>query len=141
MREAQEADRRAAEEKAKIEREAQAKELRARTEATVAKIQEEAARRRAEADKRAAEEQDKILAAAAAEEQKFESVVVPEKAVTNGSTIRHNWKFRLDDLSLVPREYMLLNEVMVGKIGRDSEGKARIPGITFYDEPSTVKTR
>lgn len=97
------------------------------------KAQEEAARLQAAADK--------ILTKAAAEESKLEPVVVvPEMVVTKGTAIRHNWKFRLVNFKDVPDEYKILNEVMVGKTGRVSDGKAKIPGIDFYDEPSTVST-
>jgi len=142
MREAEEAARKAAAEKARFEREAQAKELRAKTEAVAAKVREETARRLAEINQKAKEEQDRILDKAAAEEKKFEpAVIIPEKVTTNGSALRHNYKFRLTDIKLVPLEYLIVNEVMVGKLVRASEGKIKIPGIDVYDDPSNAKTR
>lgn len=125
---------REAEEKERLAREAADRAAREQDAAARKKAQDEAAKRQAEADR--------IMAKAAAEEKKLEPVViVPEKVVMNGVTIRHNWKFRVVDLAAVPVEYHLINEVMVGKIVRASEGKARIPGIEVYDEPTTVRTK
>lgn len=142
LRKAEEAARRNQMEQERIDREAKARELQAKTRAVAEKIQAEAERKRQELAAKAKEEQDAILDKAAAQEAKLEPlVVVPEKVTTNGSTLRHNWKFRVLDISLVPIEYILVNEVMVGKIGRVSEGKVKIPGIEFYDEPTNAKTR
>lgn len=142
MREAEEATRRAEAEKRRIAEEAIAKELRAKTAGAIAKLREESALRQVEADRKAKEEQDRILNAAAAEEKKLAPVaVVPERIVNNGTAIRHNWKFRVTDLAAVPQEYLIVNEVLVGKIVRSSEGKIKIPGIEIYDDPSTMKTR
>jgi flagellar biosynthesis GTPase FlhF len=147
-REAEEKARRQEEERRRLEEEAfrraQEKERQAR-EATerAAREQNAAARKKAQEEAaRAQAEADKIIAKAAAEEKKLEpAIVIPEKVVTTGTAIRHNWKFRLVNFKDVPDEYKILNEVLVGKIGRASEGKAKILGIDFYDEPSTMNTR
>lgn len=147
-REAEEKARRQEEERRRLEeqafRRAQEKERQAR-EATERAAREEnaAARKKAQEEAaRAQAEADKIIAKAAAEEKKLEpAIVIPEKVVTTGTAIRHNWKFRVTDMSLVPLEYMLVNEVMIGKLVRASEGKVKILGIDPYDEPSTMNTR
>lgn len=138
LREAEEKARKAQQEQARIDREAKAAALRGATRDVVEKIEA----KRDELAAKAKADQDAIIEKAAAAEEKLEPVViVPEKVTTNGSALRHNWKFRVLDISLVPIEYILVNEVMVGKIGRVSEGKAKIPGIEFYDEPTNAKTR
>lgn len=139
MRKAQEAERRAAEEKRRIEEEARLKESRARSEASAARAREEAAKRQAEAERKAREEQDRILAEAAAREKDLAPVVaVPEKIVTKEYAVRHNWKFRIKDVSAIPREYLMPNEVLIGTDVRTSKGQTQIPGIEIYDEPTTV---
>lgn len=142
IREAEEKVRKAEAEQKRINAEAQAQALAAQNRALVEKIERERQRLQAELAAKAKADQDAIIDRAAAEEEKLgPSVVVPEKIATNKTTIRHNWKFRVSDIRLVPLEYMLVNEAMIGKIGRASEGKTKIPGIDFYDDPSTATTR
>lgn len=138
LRKAEEAARRNQMEQERIDREAKARELQAKTRAVAEKIQAEAERKRQDLAAKAKEEQDAILDAAAAQEAKLEPVaIVPEKVVTEKTVLCHNWKFRVADLAAVPREYLIVNETLVGKLVRNSEGKLQIPGIDIYDEPYT----
>ena len=45
---------------------------------------------------------------------------------------KQNWKWELVDLSLVPQQYLMLNESLVGKVVR--AGTREIPGIRIYPE-------
>jgi hypothetical protein len=62
-------------------------------------------------------------------------VVVP-KAVPKvaGMSIRENWKFRVVNESLVPREYLKIDEVKIGGVVRATKGSIKIPGIEIYNE-------
>ncbi len=138
LRKAEEAARRNQLEQDRIDREARARELQAKTRAVADKIQAEAERKRQELAAKAKEEQDAIIDTAAAQEAKLEPVViVPEKVVTEKVALCHNWKFRVADPAAVPREYLIVNETLVGKLVRNSEGKIQIAGIEIYDEPYT----
>lgn len=50
------------------------------------------------------------------------------------------WKWRLLDISLVPREYLKLDEVKIGSLVRATKGKFKIAGIETYSE-DIVATR
>lgn len=59
---------------------------------------------------------------------------------TKGTTTMRYWKFRLKDLSKVPRVWLKLDEVKVGDAVRKSSGKIEIPGIdNYYVESSTLR--
>ncbi|MBA7465145.1 hypothetical protein ES707_00307 [subsurface metagenome] len=74
-------------------------------------------------------EEEEILLAL---EPKFK----PRAPETKGTSIRQNWKFRVKNLKLVPREWLKLDEVKVGTAVRSSKGKIEIPGIETYPEDS-----
>jgi len=128
-------------------------EIRAREEERQRKIdeenrkKEEALRKAAELEeageeKKAAEEFEKAEKieeeeTKLAEEPKVE-VKIPE---TKGTTTVRYYKFRLKDLSKVPRKYLKLDEVKVGADVRGSKGKVEIPGIeNYYIDSSTLRS-
>ncbi len=45
------------------------------------------------------------------------------------STMTQNYSFKIENIDEVPREYLIVDEVKVGKIVRDSKGKIKIDGI------------
>lgn len=51
---------------------------------------------------------------------------------------RTNWKFEITDASLVPREYLIVDEKAVGAMVRARKGDTKIPGVRVYSETSTV---
>lgn len=66
---------------------------------------------------------------------------------SHGSTtgMRDNWKYRLTDIKLVPETYQVapadrLNKSVLNALARSQKGKAEVPGIEFYNEP-TVASR
>jgi hypothetical protein len=119
------------EEEAELRREAEEK---ARKEAEEAQI---AAALEAEqsGDKQGAEQ---ILAAAP--EPVFVPPVVLERAVPKvaGLSTRKNWKFRIVDAAAVPREFLVVDEVRLGKYARAMGEQAKVQGVEFYPEDSAV---
>ncbi len=55
---------------------------------------------------------------------------------------RNNWKWIVEDLNLVPREYLMINAGMLTPVVKASKGKIIIPGIKIFNDPIiAVKTR
>jgi len=48
---------------------------------------------------------------------------------------RDNWKWEVQDITLVPREYLMVNAGMLTPIVKASKGKLTIPGIRIFNEP------
>ncbi len=156
----EERQRRAAEEAARVERERIEAECRARAEEERQKLAE--LKRQAEeaakaleaasaptpieafiAEEEAAALQEQIEAARLATENAIRDtamaprqvqVAAPPKVTAAGTSFRTVWKFRVLDLAQVPREYMILNEQMVGALARSTKGAMAIPGIEIYEE-------
>jgi galactitol-specific phosphotransferase system IIB component len=62
-------------------------------------------------------------------------VVVPKAAPkVAGMSIRENWKFRITNEKLIPREYLKADEVKIGQVVRAMKSAANIPGIEIYSE-------
>jgi len=51
-----------------------------------------------------------------------------------GPVYRTVWKFRIKDVSKIPREYMVPDEVKIGQIVRALKKQTNIPGIEPYEE-------
>jgi len=125
---------RKAEEKERQAREATERAAREENAAARRKAQEEAARAQAEADR--------IIAKAAAEEKKLEPVaVVPEKVANDGLAMRDNWTFEIVDPAVIPRDFLLIDEVKIGKVVRAARGEIQIPGVRIFNNPSMMKMR
>ena len=62
---------------------------------------------------------------------------VPDRIRTDmgSSGQRDIWKWELQDINLVPREYLMINAGMLTPIVKASKGKINIPGIRIYNEP------
>jgi len=63
---------------------------------------------------------------------------VVEKTVdkTEGIGLREDWKARVVDASLVPKEYCMPDMIKLGKIAKAMKDQAKVPGVEFY----SVKT-
>ncbi len=57
--------------------------------------------------------------------------IVPKVA---GMSMREVWKFRITDPKLIPREYLLVNETMLGKLATATRGAVTVPGVEFCTE-------
>jgi len=100
--------------------------------AFVAKQQAAQAEADAEAARLATED---ALREAALAPRAVMTAAVP-KITAAGTSYRTTWKFRIVDLNLVPREYMIPNEQLLGATARTTKGAQTIPGVEFYAEQS-----
>lgn len=62
------------------------------------------------------------------------SVATAPRAMAAGTSYRTKWTFKVTDLNLVPRQYLIINEQMIGAIARTAKGTQQIPGIEFLEE-------
>lgn len=68
-------------------------------------------------------------------------VVVPKSVPkVSGMSIRDNWKFKITNEKLIPREYLKVDEVKIGQVVRALKSATNIPGIEVYNE-GTVSGR
>jgi len=58
---------------------------------------------------------------------------VPKQAGVSGRT---NWKYRIVNESLIPREFLSVDPVKIGAVVRSQKGMTKIPGIEVYSEES-----
>lgn len=117
--------------------EAAQKELERVTNLELVRIAEE---KKAELLKKAeaANDWDAECLADAAAEIKPLTVDVPKKVIEQeGLSIRKTWKARIVNLSLIPKEYWLVNESLLNAHAKDEEIRKRgIGGVEFYQEAS-----
>jgi aminopeptidase N len=52
-----------------------------------------------------------------------------------GKSSRQQWKFRVTNEALIPREYLCVDEQKLGAVVRALKDKTRIPGIEVYPDP------
>lgn len=115
--------------------------------------QEEEARLREIARKEEEERQlqEAILAEQSGQKEEAEAIisapvqaapVVVPKSVPKvaGMSIRDNWKFRITNEKLIPREYLKVDEVKIGQVVRAMKSAANIAGVEVYNE-GTVSGR
>lgn len=57
-----------------------------------------------------------------------------ETVKTAGVATQQTWKFRITDAELIPREYLVPDEKLIGQLARAMKEKAKIPGVQFYAE-------
>lgn len=108
-----------------------------------AKARAEEDKKRKELESRAQKAEEKGKEEKADElRAKAESVVVvpqiiaPQVTKTKGVSMMDVWKYKINDINAVPREYMMLNESMVSKVVKATKGGIKIPGIEAYNEPT-----
>lgn len=117
-KEREEAERKRKEELAKIE-EQKKKDLKAaHTKKQQAIIKEEA-----EAEKEEIEEAPLIIQA-------------PARVKVQGLSIRENWKYRVLNEKLVPKEHWMLDDKSISGVVKAMKGKTNIPGIEAYNAGS-----
>lgn len=123
------------EEKERQEREWRAKEEAKRKEAEKLAAQgkaEAAAKARAEADKAAEKAAER--ARQAADIQVVAPMVAKQEVSAAGIKMRENWKFRVVNANLIPRELMIPDERKLGEIARANKSLAKVDGVEFYRE-------
>jgi hypothetical protein len=68
-------------------------------------------------------------------------VVLPSPVPkVKGIAQKQNWKWRVVDASLVPREFLSINEAAIGAVVRTQKELAKIPGIEVYAEDTVAVT-
>lgn len=67
--------------------------------------------------------------------------IAPQVATVAGVSTREDWDFRITDESLIPREYLLVNESAIRSVGKTTNGKAKIPGVEFYPKQIVAASR
>lgn len=143
----------AAEDAAELERlrleheaaELQKKEIKARAAgdtATLAKVEEKRAEIHEEARAILASV-ERATDAAIDEAAKTEVTLTPAPAVPEaprsaGAAVRDNWEFEVVDPSAVPRTYLTVDEVKIGKVVRALKGQIEIPGVRIFNRPVMV---
>lgn len=112
-----------------------------------ARAEEEKQRKAIEARAAKAEEKGNI---AKAEElrEKAQEVFVPRPVVASslekcsGVATKKVWKFRVTNKILIPIQYLVPDEKMIGEVVRATKGTISIPGVEVYCEDSlAVSTR
>ena len=58
--------------------------------------------------------------------------VAPRTASVAGVTTRIDWDFRITNETLIPREYLLVDESAIRNVGKATKGRAKIPGVEFF---------
>jgi uncharacterized membrane protein YqiK len=143
-REAEAEERRLREAKEKQEREWREKEEAARKElekqqALIAKAKNDKARAEAEALAAKAKAEAE-RASAKAEERRIEAASVQVVAPTIASSVskvagvstRKDWKAKVLNPLLVPRDYLIVDESKLNKVANATKGSLSIPGVQFY---------
>ena len=119
------------------EQERKRKEAEAAALAEARRIEEERQLRMAELAEANGESElaEEILSAEPAPVAAVQTMARPE--AENVHT-QQTWKFRIVDESKVPRQYLMLDTVQIGKIVRAMKSETAIPGVEAYAEESIV---
>ena len=143
LRKVKEAEERAERERQRLEREAERlqKEAvkKADDEVAMKRIEEEREQLRLQAEenrKQADEATDNAIdEAAKAEAEMAPAPAVPEAPKTEGLSWRDNWEFEITDRAAIPREYLIVDEVKVGKVVRALKVPNPIPDGRAFNRP------
>lgn len=118
----------------------QAEQEKIKAEAEAKRVAEEALKKAAAAEAKGQNEKaEKILNTAAAQETKISeriqvntvaaSAPIPAPVQTVGISTREDWDIELLNINLVPRDYLMFDEVKARKVVRASKGAVQIPGV------------
>lgn len=70
----------------------------------------------------------------AQEKEMLTPIVESKIEKVSGIQTKTIWKFKIIDEKLIPREYLIPNETMLGNVARATKGTLKIEGIEFYSE-------
>lgn len=117
---------------------------------------EQEAKRRAEENRIRKESEEKERAAiekdllelgvkedTAKEEAEKMEIVIPEIKIvdetkTSGVTYRKDWKFTIEDVSKIPRKYMMPDEERIKKVVKALKNETNIPGIKVFSNKTPI---
>lgn len=123
---AKEAERAAAEKAAALKKQAE--------EAAAAGNVAEAAKLEAKAETVTAKAEDRASALTMQAHAIAAPTVVREVPKVAGLSKQTVWHARVEDASLVPREYLVVNEKLLDGVAKSTKGAIKVPGVTFYAE-------
>lgn len=107
-------------------------------EARLAELQrkeaERLAKKAAEAEAKGKTEKAEELRQQAQEATTIAPIVPPKVEKINGIKTMKIWKFRIVNEKLIPREYLIPNEKMLGQVAKATKGTIEIPGVEIYPE-------
>lgn len=108
----------------------------ARIDALAKKSEEEEKQRlldlAAEQEKEGNKEVAEALLEQAEEHKQTATIIAPEKSKVAGSSVRKQWKFEIVNANLVPRQYLMVNETLIGQTVRNQKDTISIPGVRIY---------
>jgi len=78
------------------------------------------------------EQAEEVLAAPVVVEVAEVAAPAPRVKV-QGTSTRENWQFEVENASLVPREFLMPDEVKIGRMVKMFKGETRIAGVRAYD--------
>ncbi len=124
-------------------------------------IEQEAIRKaeedRLRAEARKKEEEDRLAAALEAEAEgetkevveeildtpSFTPPPIVEKSVPKvaGQTMTTTWRWRLTNINLVPRQFLIVNEVALNAHVKNLKDRSNVPGVEVYPEQSMRSVR
>jgi len=55
-----------------------------------------------------------------------------------GFAKRVNWRWRISNVDLIPRQYMMPNEIAINGVVRSLKDKCQIPGLEIFSEDSAI---
>ena len=67
--------------------------------------------------------------------------IIPEETKLEGFHVRKYWKWRVKDLSLIPRHYLMIDSATITAAVNALKEKTDIPGIEAYLEESISQSR
>lgn len=121
-------------------KEDQERQWREKEEAKRREAEELAKAGRAEEARKAQEAADKAAKIAEERRQQASEVYVPAPTVAptiqkpSGVSMKQNWKARVINEALVPREYLIVDVQKLDKIAKAVKGSLSIPGVEMYAE-------
>ena len=67
--------------------------------------------------------------------------IAPAVAQVKGVTTRMEWDFKIVDIAKIPREYLMVNEIAIRNLGKNTKGRINIPGVEFFEKPVVAASR
>lgn len=67
--------------------------------------------------------------------------IIPTIPTVKGVTTRTDWRFEVIDPSLVPREYLMIDEKALQAVATSRKNTAQVSGVRFFPVEAIVRTR
>jgi hypothetical protein len=68
-----------------------------------------------------------------------EVVFQPVKPTSEGVSYRETWKAEVNNVDLVPRGFLMVDEQKLNKFARETKGSVVVPGVRFYPEKTLIQ--